>query len=147
MTLDRLLLLGSSCSIIVVLPSTLQQCLVVSGCHCKTLRIEYATYPLMYFLNSVQMKLERTIALKYPGERGRSKNWNALILHSGAGQPDYKTDYIPAGRSWTTLDDASPKTANSRAIWTALDESGLRAECSKIAGCRFDSCPTNPPAP
>jgi len=55
---------------------------------------------------------------------------------------DYKTDYKLAGRSWTPLDDVSPTSANSRAIWTTLDDPGQRAECSKTAGCRFDSCPT-----
>ena len=58
--------------------------------------------------------------------------------------PDYKTDYIPAGRSWTLLDAASPKTANSRATQTTLDDPGQCAEGSKTAGCRFDSCPTGP---
>ena len=58
--------------------------------------------------------------------------------------PDYKTDYIRAGRSWTSLDDASPKTANSRRCWTTLDDPGQRAECSITAGGRFDSCPTCP---
>ncbi len=67
-----------------------------------------------------------------------------LTLRPDAGRADYKTDYILAGRAWTTLDDASPTTANSRAIWTTLDDSGQRAECSKTAGCRFDSCPTCP---
>jgi hypothetical protein len=64
MTWDRLLLLGPCCSVIVVLLSTLQWCLVVSGCHRKTLRLKYATYPLMYFLNSDQMKLEWLIAMR-----------------------------------------------------------------------------------
>jgi len=63
---------------------------------------------------------------------------------SGGSLADYRTDYIAAGRAWTPLDDVSPKTANSRAIWTTLDESGHRAACSKTAGCRFDSCPTCP---
>lgn len=63
MTLDCLSLLRPCCSIIVVLPSTLQRCLVVSGCHHKTLRIEYATYPLMYFLNNVRPNLERLVAI------------------------------------------------------------------------------------
>jgi hypothetical protein len=57
---------------------------------------------------------------------------------------DYKTDYIAVGRSWTALDDASPRRANSRRCWTTLDDPGQRAECSKTAGCRFDSCPTCP---
>jgi hypothetical protein len=49
----------------------------------------------------------------------------------GEGRADYRTDYIAAGRSWTPLDVASPGTADSRAIWITLDESGQRAECSK----------------
>ena len=63
-------------------------------------------------------------------------------LCSDEGRADYKTDYIPAGRYWTTLDDAPPRTAISRAIWTYLDASGHRAECSTTAGHRCDSCPT-----
>ena len=59
-------------------------------------------------------------------------------------RPDYKTDYIPARRSWTTLDNSPLKTADSRGIWTPLDAAGQCAECSKTAGCRFDSCPTCP---
>jgi hypothetical protein len=65
-------------------------------------------------------------------------------LRSAADRADYKTDYRVVGRSWTPLDNVSPKTANSRAIWTPLDDSGQRAECSKTAGYRFDSCPTCP---
>jgi hypothetical protein len=57
---------------------------------------------------------------------------------------DYKTDYMLAGRAWTSLDDASPKTANSRAIWTPLDDPGQRAAFSTTAGRRCDSCPTCP---
>jgi hypothetical protein len=37
-----------------------------------------------------------------------------------------------------------PKSVDSRAIWTTLDEPGQRAACSTTAGCRFDSCPTCP---
>src|SRR5262249_45255722 len=62
----------------------------------------------------------------------------------GTGQGDYKTDYRPAGRSWTALDDPMSKSGDSRAIWTWLDDPGQRAACSKTAGCRFDSCPTCP---
>src|SRR5215470_14785212 len=54
-------------------------------------------------------------------------------------RPDYKTDHIPVGRSWTTLDTAMSKTAHSTAIWTTLDDFGQRAACSKTAGCRCDS--------
>jgi len=63
---------------------------------------------------------------------------------SDAGRADYKTDYIVVGRSWTALDDASANTGNSSRCWTTLDEAGHCAECSKTAGCRFDSWPTCP---
>jgi hypothetical protein len=33
-------------------------------------------------------------------------------LRLGKDCTDYKTDYILAGRSWTTVDNASPKSAN-----------------------------------
>jgi hypothetical protein len=60
-----------------------------------------------------------------------SAGWSKLALLgclvSQETGPDYKTDYILAGRSWTTLDDASPKSANFWANWTTLDESGQRA--------------------
>jgi hypothetical protein len=46
---------------------------------------------------------------------------------AGSGRADYKTDYIPVGRSWTPLDDAMAKSTHLRAIWTSLDESGQRA--------------------
>jgi len=62
-------------------------------------------------------------------------------------QNDYKIDYIAVGCSWTSLDDASPRTVDSRPIWTSLDGSGHRAACSKTGGCRFDSCPTCPVNP
>ena len=65
-------------------------------------------------------------------------------LDLAAGRADYKTDYILAGRSWTTLDDASPKRGYSSAIWTTLDDPGQRAECSNTAECRFDSYPICP---
>jgi len=35
-------------------------------------------------------------------------------LRSGGSLADYKTDYIAVGCSWTPLDDATAKTANSR---------------------------------
>jgi hypothetical protein len=68
---------------------------------------------------------------------------NHLSLRTGTSRPDYKTDYIQAGRSWTPLDDPMSKSGESRAIWTALDDSGQRAAYSKTAGW-FDSCPTCP---
>jgi hypothetical protein len=37
-------------------------------------------------------------------------------LRSGEGHADYKTDYKPAGRSWTLLDDPMSKPGDSRAI-------------------------------
>jgi hypothetical protein len=65
-------------------------------------------------------------------------------LRSGEDRVDYKTDYISAGRSWTALDNPMSKSMDSTANWTSLDESGHCAECSKTAGCEFDSCPTCP---
>ncbi len=47
-------------------------------------------------------------------------------MRSGEGLADYKTDYIPAGRAWTPLDDASPRTVRFKGnldvvgrAWTA----------------------------
>jgi hypothetical protein len=36
------------------------------------------------------------------------------LQFSGAGQADYKTDYIAAGRAWTPLDDVSLRIVDSR---------------------------------
>jgi hypothetical protein len=49
---------------------------------------------------------------------------------------DYKTDYRAVRRSQTRLDDARPKTVNSRQSWTLLDDPGQRAACTKTAGCQ-----------
>jgi hypothetical protein len=76
-------------------------------------------------------KLERPIAL-----RGLTEFVPTTKLTT------YRLDVL--GRHWTTLDDASPRTAYSRASWTSLDASGQRAECSTTAGGRCDSCPTCP---
>ena len=89
-------------------------------------------------------EIRMTGCLRCPCETGAPNHKTTFSLRSGAGRVDYKTDYIRAGRSWTTLDDALPKIGDSSAILTALDDPRQCAECSKTAGCRFDSCPTCP---
>jgi hypothetical protein len=54
------------------------------------------------------------------------------------GQGDYNTDYIPAERAWTPLDDVPPRIADFRPIWTTLDDPGQRAATFKTAVCRFE---------
>ena len=74
-----------------------------------------------------------------------------FCVRSRADQADYKTDYIAVGCCWTTLDNALQTAVDSRAIWTSLDESGQRAECSKTAGLSYwtdvSLAPSLPPRP
>jgi len=48
---------------------------------------------------------------------------------TGAGQADYKTDYIAAGCSWTTLGESWPRTTYSRAV---LDIPGQRWTARRV---------------